>query len=1274
MDGNRPNIICFQETLLNKANSDLFEISGFKIFPSPATRSKPRVGEKRGLLIAVSKEFVSEWAPTSDEINMGDGIETQSVRVYGSKGHLTIHNVYVHHESSPSSISLDLPNGNHVIAGDFNARHEEWEPNECDMIKSPRGKSLHNQILNAKHLVLANQSKVATTIHGTTPSLVLVSAELAASTDWSVLEGSPAMPHMPTITSIQFECPSKYPDFKPRFLYRNADWEKLECLTEVGIAHDNLPLGLESRLTAFVDKSMTSASEAIPQTKRHDKVAPWDCWWFTHECKLAKSRLHKAVKSFMNKITPRAELRRIRAETIAVYTKAKSEEWNKICQDIDLKSSLSSQWRRLRWLYNGGQSPKQTLLLDPQTRANESISFFAERTKLANLNFVARRLQEELQTKREILINESIMTSDIFDTPYSRQELDQALNPAKNSKPGNDDISFLILSHLGNGMRNELLAIINQSWELKRLPAQWKLVPIIPIPKKEPGEYRPIALLSCICKVMERMVLARLKSRVGPFHEGLVGGVSGRGTTDAIATVAKLAADARHKCSGPNTNCYAVFIDFEKAFELANSSAILQVLASDKGVNGNMLAWLKDYLSDRKGYTIVQGVESEPIHLENGTPQGSVLSPFLFNVLIDKLLRLIESELGPEVFQKLTVIAYADDIALISNHSLGPALMNKGVYMLETASNILGLKVNVSKTKAMTWNNSHFLPDFQFTIYNKPVEWVRQFKYLGVIFDDQLSFIQHAKYIAKSAQKRINILKHMAGSPYGATQNTLITYFKTCIRPILEYGNIVHPIARVSAVRILETLHNAALRVALRVPKHTPNVLLRAEAGVSSLNTRALSLAAVSFSKIKVQKTNHPFFHQNKEMYKDISMPQNYRKRENDMPLDVALERLITKFNIPVLESIEIPISSPLEPMLSSCIRFNISPLPKPKESYSPAELITLRGQISNNIETLYEKENHVYVDGSVDMESGRAASAYIFKKGGNPEMETFRINDWVSSTQAELGAIFKVLENILTSKVNCGIVIFCDSMSALQTLQSQPSTLDPLTYDIVRLALYLTVNRKISISMHWIPSHIGLEYNEKVDDWAKQGTLKDTIDFVIPATVGQIKSTLKRRIKQTTLEELNTIVSSPGTNARTLPTLVKRYLQVNPRLSQQTQLSSHPRVQRDINRLRLGVDSWCYTHKTHTICSYCKLRFTPEHYLCTCPVTSSNMMLQCLTPEEHSLDYSEMAPVIIQKLSKTEYIKVLSKALIKYPISITCMSPNHRKIDYDFIKVPAGL
>ena len=263
-----------------------------------------------------------------------------------------------------------------------------------------------------------------------------------------------------------------------------------------------------------------------------------------------------------------------------------------------------------------------------------------------------------------------------------------------------------------------------------------------------------------------------------------------------------------------------------------------------------MLAWIKDYLSGRKGYTIVQGIQSDEFPLENGTPQGSVLSPFLFNILIDKILKMIEHQLGEKASPRVTIIAYADDIVLISNHPHAPHLLTKALHALELASNILGLKINIQKTKAMAWTHTHWLPDFCFKIYNQQIEWVREFKYLGVIFDDNLSFIPHAHHIAKAANKRLNILKHMAGSPYGATQCTLLRYVRTCISPVLEYGNIIHPIARVSAIRVLERTLNAAIRIALRVPKHTPTSLLLAESGFLSLYDRSKSLATVTMSKI----------------------------------------------------------------------------------------------------------------------------------------------------------------------------------------------------------------------------------------------------------------------------------------------------------------------------------------------------------------------------------------------------------------------------------------
>ena len=195
---------------------------------------------------------------------------------------MTIHNVYFHNKTPNSSLCLDLPKGKHAIVGDFNARHSEWEPNDSESINSPRGRPLHPIIMNAHHLVLA---KVATTIHGTTPSLSLVSAELAASVDWQVLEGSPYNPHMPPLTSIQFESPSNTTSFKPLFIYRNADWRKLKSLTKEYVSLPNNATPLENHLSEFVRESMSAASQSIPSTKPDDKVAPWDCWWFTEECK-----------------------------------------------------------------------------------------------------------------------------------------------------------------------------------------------------------------------------------------------------------------------------------------------------------------------------------------------------------------------------------------------------------------------------------------------------------------------------------------------------------------------------------------------------------------------------------------------------------------------------------------------------------------------------------------------------------------------------------------------------------------------------------------------------------------------------------------------------------------------------------------------------------------------------------------------------------------------------------------------------------------------------
>ena len=128
---------------------------------------------------------------------------------------------------------------------------------------------------------------------------------------------------------------------------------------------------------------------------------------------------------------------------------------------------------------------------------------------------------------------------------------------------------------------------------------------------------------------MERMVLNRLKQVVGRLHPNVFGFKSKVGTTESIAALVSKITKGR--------SATVVFIDLEKAFELANREVILEKLVK-KGVRGQLLAWVSDYLSDRRARVKFQGSYSDYDEYENGTPQGGVLSPFLFNLIMDDIV------------------------------------------------------------------------------------------------------------------------------------------------------------------------------------------------------------------------------------------------------------------------------------------------------------------------------------------------------------------------------------------------------------------------------------------------------------------------------------------------------------------------------------------------------------------------------------------------------------------------------------------------------------
>ena len=143
-----------------------------------------------------------------------------------------------------------------------------------------------------------------------------------------------------------------------------------------------------------------------------------------------------------------------------------------------------------------------------------------------------------------------------------------------------------------------------------------------------------------------------------------------------------------------NRPTITVFLDLEKAFELASLHAILAVLVRI-GVRGRLLSWLHDYLHQRRTRIKFQGHKSSYRSFENETPQGGILSPFLFNLLMEQLVAL--------PFQKGTVLlSYADDLALVvTGRGCRLTRIQQALDLISDRCEELGLKISAEKFRAM---------------------------------------------------------------------------------------------------------------------------------------------------------------------------------------------------------------------------------------------------------------------------------------------------------------------------------------------------------------------------------------------------------------------------------------------------------------------------------------------------------------------------------------------------------------------------------------------
>ena len=253
-----------------------------------------------------------------------------------------------------------------------------------------------------------------------------------------------------------------------------------------------------------------------------------------------------------------------------------------------------------------------------------------------------------------------------------------------------------------------------------------------------------------------------------------------------------------------------VAIDLTAAFDTVSHDTLISKIVGSS-LPPAITRWLSCYLRGRQAATSFRGTKSSTRIVRTGVPQGSKLSPSLFNYYIADM---------PRPTPPVKRVCYADDITVWATGPKIPQLESMiNNYLRDVSIYLKGNSLLISAPKSTV---TLFTPDkHQFQMHpdiiledtQLPLE--RSPKILGVIMDPSLSFHKHCGYVSDRIDKRNNMLKALAGSSWGQDKETLLMTYNALGKSIANYAAPVWSTnASDSSFKKIQTAQNAALRTA----------------------------------------------------------------------------------------------------------------------------------------------------------------------------------------------------------------------------------------------------------------------------------------------------------------------------------------------------------------------------------------------------------------------------------------------------------------------------
>ena len=401
--------------------------------------------------------------------------------------------------------------------------------------------------------------------------------------------------------------------------------------------------------------------------------------------------------------------------------------------------------------------------------------------------------------------------------------------------------------------------------------------------------------------------------------------------------------------------------------------------------------FIRSFIEDRTMKVRVGCTLSDFYDQEQGVPQGSILSTTLFNIKINNIVKCLDSKTDGSL--------YVDDFGICYRRTIERKLQQCMNRIEDWATNN-GFKFSRSKTQCVHFCKLRRVHNDQILyLYGSPIPVVEESKFLGVIFDQKLSFIPHIRYIKAKCLRALNLLKVLSHTSWEANRFTLLHLYCSLVRSKLDYGSIVYGSVRKSYLQILDTVHHQGLRLVLGAFRTSPITSLYVEADEPSLTLRREKLSFQYAFRLAANPSNSAF----KVTFSPQFLELYERKPTAIRPFGLRVLPLEDSTNInPNNIEKHFVTEIPSWYMKKPGILFDLH---TSKKSASDSLIMKQKFYI---LQSRYTEYQHIYTDGSKDGEN----IGYAFFLYGN-HFNALRIPDGSSVFTAEAKTIHLALDSI---------------------------------------------------------------------------------------------------------------------------------------------------------------------------------------------------------------------------------------------------------------------